>query len=146
MADKNTEVSSTRSCAQCSKPIKARVMLFALDQYWHEDCLKCTYCNKRLYEISNKLYLRGELILCKRDYIRLFGATGMCSLCFKAIPPLENVMRAREHVFHLDCFACQFCGYRFCIGDKFFLYQSSVLCQDDYEDLISNIYPLLTPP
>ena len=70
-------------------------------------------------------------------FCRLFGATGVCSLCMKTIPPLEMVMRAREHIYHLDCFACQVCRYRFCVGDKFYLHFNTVLCEADYYDLSS---------
>lgn len=68
---------------------------------------------------------------------RLFGPTGVCSQCMKIIPPLEMVMRAREHIYHLDCFACQVCHYRFCVGDKFFLHFNIVLCEADYYEVTS---------
>ena len=74
--------------------------------------------------------------LCSFHY-RLFGATGTCSHCSKTIPPLEMVMRAREHIYHLECFACQVCQYRFCVGDKFFLHFHVVLCEADYYDVTS---------
>ena len=57
-------------CAQCSKSIEGKFLLRALDQFWHEECLKCSYCSTQLTELSFKFYLKGDLILCKRDYIR----------------------------------------------------------------------------
>lgn len=119
-------------CAQCNKKIEGKFLLRALDQFWHEECLKCSYCNTQLSDLSFKFYIKGDQILCKRDYIRLFGATGICSRCLKIIPPLEMVMRAREHVYHLDCFACHVCRYRFCVGDRFYLYYNTIRCQDHY--------------
>ncbi|XP_056877800.1 LIM domain only protein 3 isoform X3 [Takifugu flavidus] len=65
---------------------------------------------------------------------RLFGATGSCAACSKLIPAFEMVMRAKDNVYHLDCFACQLCSQRFCVGDKFFLKNNLILCQTDYED------------
>jgi len=127
--DKPREV---KICAHCNKKIEGKFLLRALDQFWHEECLKCSYCNTQLADLSFKFYHKGDLILCKRDYIRLFGATGICSRCLKTIPPLEMVMRAREHVYHLDCFACQVCRYRFCVGDRFYLHYNTVRCQDHY--------------
>ncbi|KAJ7386081.1 hypothetical protein OS493_012421 [Desmophyllum pertusum] len=124
-------------CAKCEKKIEGKFLLRALDRFWHDECLKCSYCNTQLADLSFKFYLKGDLILCKRDYIRLFGATGVCSHCSKTIPPLEMVMRAREHIYHLDCFACQVCQYRFCVGDKFFLHFHVVLCEADYYDVTS---------
>ena len=44
---------------------------------------------------------------------RLFGTPGQCSACLQPIPAFEMVMRAKEHVYHLDCFACEHCKLRF---------------------------------
>ena len=86
--------------------------------------------------------------MCKRDYLRLFGSTGYCAACGKVlererererdvkvnstwsysqvIPAFEMVMRARANVYHLECFACQQCGHRFCVGDQFYLHDNQV--------------------
>lgn len=47
---------------------------------------------------------------------RLFGVTGNCAACSKLIPAFEMVMRAKENVYHLDCFACQLCNQRWVNG------------------------------
>lgn len=47
-----------------------RYLLKALDMYWHEDCLKCGCCDCRLGEVGSTLYTKGNLLLCKRDYLR----------------------------------------------------------------------------
>ena len=57
--------------------------LQALDMFWHEDCLKCGCCDCRLGEVGHTLYTKGNLLLCKRDYLRLFGSTGYCAACNK---------------------------------------------------------------
>lgn len=57
-------------CFGCQKPIFDRYLLKALDQVWHEDCLKCSCCNCRLGEIGSTLFTKADLILCKRDYLR----------------------------------------------------------------------------
>ncbi|XP_009074502.1 PREDICTED: rhombotin-1-like [Acanthisitta chloris] len=75
-----------------------------------------------------------SLILWREDFLRLFGTTGNCAACSKLIPAFEMVMRARDNVYHLDCFACQLCNQRFCVGDKFFLKNNMILCQMDYEE------------
>ncbi|XP_032804733.2 LIM domain only protein 3 isoform X2 [Petromyzon marinus] len=123
-----------KGCAGCNRKIKDRYLLKALDKYWHEDCLKCACCDCRLGEVGSTLYTRANLILCRRDYLRLFGVTGNCAACSKLIPAFEMVMRARDNVYHLDCFACQLCNHRFCVGDKFFLKNNMILCQMDYEE------------
>lgn len=124
------------SCAACQKPIRERYLLKALDQFWHEDCLKCACCDCRLGEVGSTLFTKANLILCKRDYLRLFGTTGLCSACNKTIPAFEMVMRARGNVYHLECFACQQCNHRFCVGDRFYLFDNKVLCEYDYEERV----------
>ncbi|XP_057558442.1 LIM domain only protein 3 isoform X1 [Hippopotamus amphibius kiboko] len=99
-----------KGCAGCNRKIKDRYLLKALDKYWHEDCLKCACCDCRLGEVGSTLYTKANLILCRRDYLRLFGVTGNCAACSKLIPAFEMVMRAKDNVYHLDCFACQLCN------------------------------------
>lgn len=108
-------------CAACSKPIRERYLLEALDKQWHEDCLKCACCDCRLGEVGSSLFTQADKILCRRDFLRIFGQSGCCAACKKSIPPYELVMRANENAYHMDCFACQQCQYRFCVGDRFHL-------------------------
>lgn len=63
--------SSSNECAGCGKRITDRFLLKALDLFWHEDCLKCGCCDCRLGEVGSTLYTKANLILCKRDYLRL---------------------------------------------------------------------------
>ncbi|KAH0535669.1 Protein with similarity to mammalian ELMO [Cotesia glomerata] len=111
-SESNKIGSTSQDCAGCGKAITERYLLKALDMLWHEDCLKCGCCNCRLGELGSTLYTKANLILCKRDYLRLFGNTGYCAACSKDIPAFEMVMRARTNVYHLECFACQQCNHR----------------------------------
>ncbi|XP_017154779.1 LIM/homeobox protein Lhx2-like [Drosophila miranda] len=120
-------------CAGCGKHIKDRYLLRALDRLWHQNCLKCGCCDCRLGEVGSTLYKTGKLMLCKLDYFRLFGNTGYCAACSKLIFAYEMVMRARTNVYHLDCFACQQCNHRLCVGDRFYLCKNKILCEYDYE-------------
>lgn len=108
----SSQNNSSQICAGCGKHIMDRFLLRALDLLWHEDCLKCGCCDCRLGEVGSTLYTKGNLMLCKRDYLRLFGNTGFCAACNKVIPAFEMVMRARSNVYHLECFACQQCNHR----------------------------------
>ena len=65
-----TSGTGPQECAGCGKKIQDRYLLKALDMYWHEDCLKCGCCDCRLGEVGSTLYTKGNLILCKRDYLR----------------------------------------------------------------------------
>uniref|UniRef100_H0XVJ5 LIM domain only protein 3 n=1 Tax=Otolemur garnettii TaxID=30611 RepID=H0XVJ5_OTOGA len=144
-----------KGCAGCNRKIKDRYLLKALDKYWHEDCLKCACCDCRLGEPTKRCLvifmhtprikttcvhrkaLNPLFIVLGENNIscsRLFGVTGNCAACSKLIPAFEMVMRAKDNVYHLDCFACQLCNQRFCVGDKFFLKNNMILCQTDYEE------------
>uniref|UniRef100_A0A2K5DLX4 LIM domain only protein 3 n=1 Tax=Aotus nancymaae TaxID=37293 RepID=A0A2K5DLX4_AOTNA len=133
-----------KGCAGCNRKIKDRYLLKALDKYWHEDCLKCACCDCRLGEVWISLYIyihaaHTEIGICvtldqQINIVELFGVTGNCAACSKLIPAFEMVMRAKDNVYHLDCFACQLCNQRFCVGDKFFLKNNMILCQTDYEE------------
>lgn len=112
---------SDNVCAGCLKPIRERYLLVALDKRWHEDCLKCACCDCRLGEVGSSLFTHSDKILCRRDFLRIFGQQGQCAACKKTIPPYELVMRSNELAYHMDCFACQQCQYRFCVGDRYHL-------------------------
>jgi hypothetical protein len=142
-------IDNANHCAGCQSKIADRYLLEAMGKYWHEDCLKCTACSCRLGEVGSTLYFKEEMLLCKRDYLRIFGAcartpvhpafcgtgqTGNCAACHQKIPAFEMVMRARQLVYHLDCFACQQCESRFCVGDRFYLCDGKILCQYDYDE------------
>lgn len=114
--NQSPQTNSSQLCAGCGKQIQDRFLLRALDALWHEDCLKCGCCDCRLGEVGSTLYTKGNLLLCKRDYLRLFGSTGFCAACNKVIPAFEMVMRARSNVYHLECFACQQCNHRCSCG------------------------------
>ena len=96
-------------CYACNQVINDRYLMKAIDKFWHEDCLKCVCCDARLGEIGCKLYTKANLILCKKDYLRLFGSTGQCSVCKKVIQAYELVMKVNGLVFHLECFRCNIC-------------------------------------
>ncbi|XP_055342790.1 LIM domain only protein 3-like isoform X2 [Paramacrobiotus metropolitanus] len=121
-------------CSGCGTVILDRFYLKALDKLWHEDCLKCACCDCRLGEVGSTCFTKADLILCRRDYLRLFGGVGHCSSCKKQIPAFELVMRANGNVYHLECFNCHNCSYRFCVGDRFYLWNNQILCEMDYED------------
>ena len=57
-------------CVGCGRHIEERFLLRALDASWHEDCLRCGCCDCRPGEVASTLYTKGDLLLCKRDYLR----------------------------------------------------------------------------
>lgn len=57
-------------CSGCKKAILDRFLLQTMGTLWHEDCLKCKVCECRLGEVGSSLFVRMEMLLCKRDYLR----------------------------------------------------------------------------
>jgi len=133
-----TSNSSPNKCSGCQRVIRDRYLLKAVDKFWHEDCLRCSCCGYRLGEVGCTLFTKAGLLLCKRDYLRLFGESGFCCVCSKLIPAFEMVMRARGNVYHIDCFACQQCNHRFCVGDRYYVLDNSILCEKDYTAFVND--------
>lgn len=120
-----------RSCAGCGGRIADRFLLFSMERYWHTRCLKCSCCQAQLGEYSSTCYSKGGMILCKNDYIRLFGHSGACSACGQSIPASEMVMRAQGNVYHLKCFTCATCRNRLVPGDRFHYINGTIFCEHD---------------
>ncbi|XP_006609009.2 LIM domain transcription factor LMO4.1-like [Apis dorsata] len=114
-----------QQCAGCGGQIVERWLLLAMDRYWHNGCLKCSYCGAALAEIGHSCYTRSGMILCKSDYRRMFGSSGACAGCGNAIPATELVMRAGGSVFHQKCFTCSKCGNQLVSGDRYYLLSGS---------------------
>ncbi|XP_045433588.1 rhombotin-2 isoform X1 [Pipistrellus kuhlii] len=122
---------SLLTCGGCQQNIGDRYFLKAIDQYWHEDCLSCDLCGCRLGEVGRRLYYKLGRKLCRRDYLRLFGQDGLCASCDKRIRAYEMTMRVKDKVYHLECFKCAACQKHFCVGDRYLLINSDIVCEQD---------------
>ncbi|XP_056600108.1 LIM domain transcription factor LMO4 isoform X1 [Triplophysa dalaica] len=120
-----------KCCVGCGCKISDRFLLFALDGYWHFHCLKCSCCQAQLAEIGSSCFTKRGLILCKSDYIRLFGNSGSCMACRKSIPASEMVMRTQGNVFHVKCFICSVCHNQLVPGDRFHYVNGKLFCERD---------------
>ncbi|CAH1270916.1 LMO4 [Branchiostoma lanceolatum] len=113
-----TDNGCVKKCAGCGGKIGDRFLLHALDRYWHVACLKCSCCQAQLGDIGSSCFSKAGMILCKTDYIRLFGASGACNACGQSIPANEFVMRTQGNVYHVKCFTCFTCRYQLSPGDR----------------------------
>ncbi|KAJ8276964.1 hypothetical protein GJAV_G00069870 [Gymnothorax javanicus] len=92
----------------------------------------------QLGEIGTSCYTKSGMILCRNDYIRLFGNSGACSACGQSIPASELVMRAQGNVYHLKCFTCSTCRNRLVPGDRFHYINGSLFCEHDRPTALIN--------
>lgn len=63
-----------------------------------------------------------------------------CARCHLGISASEMVMRARDLVYHLNCFTCTTCSKMLTTGDHFGMKDSLVYCRLHFETLIQGDY------
>lgn len=68
--------------------------------------------------------------LIRSNFSRSFGAK--CSVCSRGISSSDWVRKARDHVYHLACFACAACHRQLSTGEEFALHEDRVLCKAHY--------------
>ncbi|XP_039287472.1 protein apterous isoform X1 [Nilaparvata lugens] len=122
-------------CAGCGGRICDRYYLYAVDRRWHAACLQCSQCRRAL-DKEVTCFARDGSIFCKKDYYRLFGAR-RCGRCQASILSSELVMRARDRVFHVNCFSCSVCSAVLTKGDHFGMRDGAVFCRLHYHELPS---------
>ncbi|KAF0757181.1 LIM/homeobox protein Lhx2-like, partial [Aphis craccivora] len=136
-------------CAGCGRSIDDRFYLSAVDMCWHIGCLQCAECKLPL-DTELTCYSRHGNIYCKQDYYRLFSIK-RCARCQGGIGACDLVMRAKDLVYHVECFACYACGAVLCKGDYYGVRDGAVFCRPDYErlkhrDMACDLEPMCSPP
>jgi len=66
-----------------------------------------------------------SMLLC-----RLFGIK--CAKCNMGFCSSDLVMRARDNVYHMECFRCSVCSRHLLPGDEFSLREDELLCRADH--------------
>ncbi|XP_072043955.1 LIM/homeobox protein Lhx5-like [Amphiura filiformis] len=115
-------------CAGCERPIVDRFLLNVLDRPWHVKCVQCCECKARLAE---RCFSREGKLFCKTDFFRRYGTK--CAGCSSGIMPSDLVRRARNKVFHLNCFTCMICRKQLSTGEELYVVdENQFICKDDY--------------
>ncbi|KAG8176467.1 hypothetical protein JTE90_026071 [Oedothorax gibbosus] len=128
MENQYRKKSVSQYCWDCGETIRDKYLLYALDRYWHTECLKCSVCRVMLADAGTSCYTKSGLILCREDYLRLFGREGECQACHETIPATEMVMKIQGLAYHLRCFICSRCHGALSLGDKYQLWEGRLLC------------------
>ncbi|CAF0744942.1 unnamed protein product [Didymodactylos carnosus] len=127
------------ACTSCGDNILSKYYLRVADKLFHEECLQCTICKLSL-ESHKSCFIKGIQIFCRQDYYKRYGSI-KCSKCGRNIQPSDWVRRAKEHVYHLACFACNSCKRQLSTGEEFALLNSAVLCKTHYCESSENDDP-----
>ncbi|CDW58440.1 Homeobox and LIM domain containing protein [Trichuris trichiura] len=129
--EKSVTRKASSVCNGCGQEIYDQYILrVAPDLEWHAGCLKCFDCCQFLDE-NCTCFVRDGKPYCKRDYVRLFAAK--CGKCGKTFEKKDYVMRAKNNLYHTDCFKCTICMSPLLPGDQFALRNSTLYCKADYE-------------
>lgn len=56
-----------------------------------------------------------------------------CAGCYQGISPSDLVRRARNKVFHLNCFTCMICNKQLSTGEELYIIdENKFVCKDDF--------------
>ncbi|CAL1604203.1 unnamed protein product [Knipowitschia caucasica] len=134
MGDHSKKKSGFAMCVGCGSQIHDQYILrVSPDLEWHAACLKCAECSQYLDETCT-CFVRDGKTYCKRDYVRLFGIK--CAKCNLGFSSSDLVMRARDNVYHIECFRCSVCSRQLLPGDEFSLRDEELLCRADHTLLL----------
>lgn len=124
-------------CSGCRRPIEDQFHFsVSPDTEWHVSCLLCFKCNSSLDE-SGTCFMKEGRPYCRKDYVLLFGI--QCAGCDGQIQPNDLVMRAKNQIFHIECFKCSSCDCKLQPGDQFGISNGKLLCRADLDVLCEGI-------
>ncbi|XP_056633134.1 LIM/homeobox protein Lhx5 [Diorhabda carinulata] len=116
------------ACAGCEKPILDKFLLNVLERTWHADCVRCHDCHVPL---TDKCFSRESKLFCRSDFFKRYGTK--CGGCGQGISPSDLVRKARDKVFHLNCFTCLVCRKQLSTGEELYvLDDNKFICKEDY--------------
>ncbi|GMR53676.1 hypothetical protein PMAYCL1PPCAC_23871, partial [Pristionchus mayeri] len=98
-----------------------------IDRSWHAECLRCCECGSHLNETC---FSRDGRLLCKEDFARKFAS--VCAGCGGTLEKEDLVRRAKDKLFHVDCFVCSMCSRKLDTGDELYIVGNGFVCQQDF--------------
>ena len=92
--------------------------------YCKKDYVRCVICLLRV--TIGGFFFNNALLF------RLFGTK--CDKCFRSFGKNDFVMRAKNKIFHLECFTCVACEKQLVPGDEFALRDDGLFCREDHQE------------
>uniref|UniRef100_A0A1I8EMJ3 LIM zinc-binding domain-containing protein n=1 Tax=Wuchereria bancrofti TaxID=6293 RepID=A0A1I8EMJ3_WUCBA len=115
-------------CAGCNNAILDRYVFHVLEKAWHASCIQCADCKELL---SETCFTRDGLILCRKDFARRYGTR--CAGCNMGLDRNDLVRRARDKIFHVQCFQCTVCQKKLDTGEQLYILNGNrFVCKHDY--------------
>lgn len=75
-----------------------------------------------------------NLAICSLSFVRfrrLFGTK--CAKCSSSFAKNDFVMRAKNKIYHVECFRCVACSRKLIPGDEFALREDGLFCKEDHQ-------------
>lgn len=138
LIDLRARDATARSVARPGRLATAQLYLSTTARFMA--CLVPSLCSSSTH---HSLPLCSVLVLANHFCIlsnRLFGAKcAKCAMCFSKT---DLVMRARNKIYHVDCFRCVICTRQLTRGDEFALRDDDLFCK---VGMVSSCLPFFTP-
>ncbi|CAI5746593.1 unnamed protein product [Peronospora destructor] len=107
-------------CGGCKFVLEGEA-IGALNQYFHYECFKCSYCSRVIAE-DDGYAEKDNRAFHQACYQARFGK--MCHRCDKVLK--GKVVKALDHLYHPDCFVCFQCSAS--LSESFFEHVSQAVC------------------
>jgi hypothetical protein len=124
--DENLMATSSK-CKKCKKPILDTVLTFMNEEY-HESCLACTSCARKLVGLS--IYTdKQKNPFCTDCFTK--KEAKVCAKCSRPILPSQSNIVFEDKPFHKECFTCDTCNRQISAEESFFKNDDdNIICND----------------
>lgn len=113
------------SCSICGLAISSTMVTLGNDKV-HVDCLKCSICERALYDTDLGIHMTEDgKYVCKDDFLKL--SAEMCHEC--ELPILDKMLKVGEWFFHSHCLVCSTCKTPL-DGKKMLLVGNEIRCEE----------------
>uniref|UniRef100_A0A1I7URN9 LIM/homeobox protein Lhx9 n=1 Tax=Caenorhabditis tropicalis TaxID=1561998 RepID=A0A1I7URN9_9PELO len=109
-------ISPIDQCALCNFSIFDKEISVVDGKLYHHSCIRCAMCDNS-FDFDEKVYVRDGLLLCRSDHAKRYQK--FCRKCELPLNREDMVMKAKEMIYHHDCFLCFICGTKLNPGDYY---------------------------